>query len=60
MNAPCRPLRFEFVNPPIPNRDYDWCVTYGDDEYALRGWGSDRAAALRDLANAIEEKELET
>ncbi|MBX3535802.1 MAG: hypothetical protein KF826_15755 [Xanthobacteraceae bacterium] len=39
-----------FVNPPIPPRNNDWCAYYdGREEGGPQGWGQTQAAAIRDL-----------
>jgi len=42
----------EFVNPPIPSRDFDWSAKRdGYDEGDPIGWGSTEAAAIANLIN---------
>jgi len=42
----------EFVNPPIPSRDFDWSATgQGYDEGDPIGWGSTEAHAIDNLIN---------
>lgn len=45
------PLRIvtEYVHPPIPVRDYDWCAWYDGFEEAQRAWGRTEAEALAAL-----------
>jgi hypothetical protein len=51
------PAVAEFVNPPIPSRNFDWCATReGYDEGDPMGWGSTRKAAI----NALKGIENET
>lgn len=43
-------IKTEFVCPPIPVRQFDWCATYGD--YDLDdpcGWGKTEQEAIDDL-----------
>ncbi len=52
-------IRTEFVYPPIPIRDFDYCAvdddTY-DGEGCPIGYGPTKEAAKADLLNAIEER----
>ena len=42
----------EFVNPPIPCRDFDWSATHdGYDEGDPIGWGSTESQAIDNLIN---------
>jgi len=42
----------EFVNPPIPCRDFDWSATFdGYDEGDHIGWGKTEEEAIYDLHN---------
>lgn len=45
------PLRIvtEYVHPPIPVRDYDWCAWYDGYEESQRAWGRTEAEALAAL-----------
>ena len=46
----------EFVNPPIPIRDYDWRAALGDIREDVQcGWGPTRSAAIKDLAEKSED-----
>lgn len=52
-------IRTEFVYPPIPIRDFDWCAvdddTY-DGEGCPIGYGRTEADAIADLMAQIEEQ----
>lgn len=52
--APEPPITVEYVHPPIPDRDMDYCA-YLDPEGPI-GWGSTRAEAVRDLLEQIREE----
>jgi hypothetical protein len=56
-------IKTEYVNPPIPSRNFDWQATFnwqdGDDD--LRGHGKTEADAVLDLLqNALAENTRET
>lgn len=45
-----RAITCDFVNPPVPSREFDWCAVYeGDEETGRYGWGRTREAAIADL-----------
>lgn len=45
-----RAIVADFVNPPVPSRQFDWCAFYeGDEEKGEYGWGVTREAAIADL-----------
>lgn len=40
----------DFVYPPIPRRDFDWCAYYeGEEELGNQGWGRTERLARYDL-----------
>lgn len=40
----------DFVNPPVPSRQFDWCAFFeGDEELGQYGWGRTREEAIEDL-----------
>lgn len=42
-------LNVEFVNPPIPARDHDWCVYVdGEEEGGRYGYGTTKKEAILD------------
>jgi hypothetical protein len=51
-------IRTDFIYPPIPDRQFDWCAvnddTY-DGEGCLIGYGEDEQAAIDDLLHLIDE-----
>ena len=50
-------IRTEFVHPPIPDRNSDWCAV-DDDTYEPGcpiGWGRTEADAIADLMMLIED-----
>ena len=47
-------INVEFVNPPVPFRDMDYCATfegYGPTDWA--GWGATKDAAIADLLDIV-------
>ena len=47
----------DFVYPPIPLRQFDWCAYRADgDEHSPRGWGRTADEAAADLLNAEDEQ----
>ena len=47
-------IRAEFVNPPIPIRNFDWMAWIdGMEDYLLFGHGRTKASALVDLRGAV-------
>ena len=53
-----REIKTEYVYPPIPIRDWDWCAYFdGDEEGGPVGWGKTKDEALADLAAKIDEGE---
>lgn len=52
-------IRTEFVYPPIPDRTSDWsAVEDGYEPPMPMGWGQTEEAAIADLVEQLEEKEL--
>lgn len=53
-------VRTDFIYPPIPIRDFDWCAvddeTYDGDGSHPIGYGRTETAAIADLMNEIEER----
>lgn len=57
-------IRIDHVYPPIPIRDFDWAAYWDNDEpndagYMMTGYGRTPLAAIVDLLDQTEEKELE-
>ncbi len=51
-------VRLEYVHPPIPVRDKDWCAyPDGEEETGPYGYGASICEALRDLADELEARE---
>ena len=51
--APLPKIVTEFICPPIPVRQFDWCATYEDYEGGdPMGYGETREAAIADLTNS--------
>lgn len=49
-----------FVYPPIPIRDFDWCARIdGREEEGPYGWGRTKELAVQDLMRKIDENETE-
>ena len=47
----------DFIYPPIPLRQFDWCAYRADgDEHSPRGWGRTAEDAAADLLNAEDEQ----
>ena len=46
----------DYVHPPIPIRDHDWCAYYdGEEEDQNYGWGRTEQEAINDLlSNEVE------
>jgi hypothetical protein len=50
-----RRVTLDYVNPPIPIRDFDWCAHFAANDIGdPQGYGPTRQAALDDLAEKIE------
>lgn len=53
-------INLQYVHPPIPDRDYDWCATLdGYDMGDPIGQGMYPTEAIADLLEQVEEKEDE-
>lgn len=45
-----RQIKTEFVYPPIPLRQFDWCAYFdGEEEGGPYGWGHTKEEAIADL-----------
>jgi hypothetical protein len=55
-SKPERVIKTNFVYPPIPTRDHDWCAWFDDDgeERGHYGWGKTEAEAIADLTENYE------
>ena len=42
-------IKTEYVNPPIPDRRWDWRAWIEGEEDGLEGWGRSEEAAILDL-----------
>lgn len=44
-------IKTDFIYPPIPSRDYDWCAWYAgeEDEQMDVGYGTTEQEAIHDL-----------
>ena len=51
-------LVVDFIYPPIPNRNFDWCVYVdGEEEAQEYGYGATREAAVADFFEQYGEEE---
>ncbi len=51
-------LHVDFIYPPIPNRNFDWCVYEdGQEEAGNYGYGATRAAAIADFWEQREDED---
>jgi len=51
-------IKTDFVFPPIPVRDHDWCAYIdGQEEDGPYGWGRTEAEAIRDLKEQLEDRD---
>ena len=51
-----REVRVELVNPPIPERAFDWVACFADNDIGdPQGYGPTFKAALQDLADKVQE-----
>jgi hypothetical protein len=51
-----RRINVERINPPIPDRRYDWCASEDNyDQGACLGWGSTLSDAVYDLREQLED-----
>ncbi len=49
-------IKTEFINPPIPNRSFDWTAFDSDNEPdGPAGYGETEALAIADLLQKIED-----
>jgi hypothetical protein len=50
-----RQIHTQYVFPPIPLRQFDWCATFdGDDESGPQGFGRTEDEAIADLREQAE------
>jgi len=57
-------ILINFVYPPIPIREFDWCATWDNDEpndngQMLHGYGRTPLDAIRELLDETENRESE-
>ena len=51
-----RPINVQFIHPPIPMRQFDWCATFeGYDEGDPQGFGETPQDAVVDLFKNLDE-----
>ena len=51
----------QYIHPPIPSRDHDWCAWYSADQRDQPdyGWGATAEDAIQDLVDSYEDPEEE-